>query len=150
MMSFLLQHEVTYIDPRQDERFPGISKLGDELRTWDWIYGHSPAFSIGHSASGPLDGSTVQLSMHVAIKKGHIECARLQLTECGNGHNELLAVVCETLTGCRFWPMHITVALLSIRLHLSSPELWALINACFSGFLEPDSSSESQRNSLSS
>ena len=146
----LLQHEVAYINPAVEMQFPGIGKLHDELKTWDWTYAHSPSFSLKHSASGPLGDGTVHLSMHMTIEKGHIESAILQLTDCADSQNELLADVCQTLTGCRFWPMHVSIALISMQLHLKSPDLWMLINACFSGFLEPDSRLQSQRNNASS
>ena len=145
-----LQHEVTYVDPTLEEQFPGIGKMQDDLRCWDWIYGHSPAFSLRYSANGSLGGSTSHLMMHVTVEKGHIENIDMELAGCDDIYKELLAEMCETLIGCRFWPMHITIALISMQLHLNSPELWALINKCFSGFLEPNCHIEHQRNNVTS
>ncbi|KAI0208214.1 Lipoyltransferase 1, mitochondrial [Lamellibrachia satsuma] len=63
------KHEVAYVNPAVEMQFPGIGKLHDELKTWDWTYARSPSFSLKHSASGPLGDSTVHLSMHMTIEK---------------------------------------------------------------------------------
>ncbi|KAL5517919.1 hypothetical protein EMCRGX_G003563 [Ephydatia muelleri] len=40
------QQRMVEVEPGEEGRFPGISKMADELKDWYWIYGKTPKFTL--------------------------------------------------------------------------------------------------------
>ncbi|XP_007253176.3 lipoyltransferase 1, mitochondrial [Astyanax mexicanus] len=87
------------VDPSVEDLMPGIHDMAAELKTWEWVYGRTPKFSI--CTSFTVEGANVALDMD--IKNGVVEkCAmdvpqQWLLPEVGQQ-------LCSALTSVRFCP----------------------------------------------
>ncbi|XP_043548149.1 lipoyltransferase 1, mitochondrial [Chiloscyllium plagiosum] len=73
------QSKIVLVDPKDNLLLPGIAKFTQELKSWDWIYGRTPKFSISHyfSVDHNLPGAEVELNM--SITHGRIESCNIKL-----------------------------------------------------------------------
>ncbi|XP_076838558.1 lipoyl amidotransferase LIPT1, mitochondrial isoform X2 [Brachyhypopomus gauderio] len=107
------------VDPSVDSLMPGVNKMAAELRSWEWVYGKTPKFSI--SISFVAQGVDIVLDMDV--KSGVIERCSMDVP-----HHWLPAdtvrQLCSTLAGVRFCPKEVSVAVTGfLRTTTQGPDL---------------------------
>ena len=44
-----LEEKIVFIDPTDESKFPGITAIITRLKSWDWIFGKTPPFTISRS-----------------------------------------------------------------------------------------------------
>ncbi|XP_043685636.1 lipoyltransferase 1, mitochondrial isoform X1 [Vespula pensylvanica] len=67
------------INPTEDW-FPGIDKLKEEFRSWEWIYGRTPEFSVTKTFDMPAsNGNLYRVNLTLEIQKGIVEEIRMSL-----------------------------------------------------------------------
>ncbi|XP_053376147.1 lipoyltransferase 1, mitochondrial-like [Mercenaria mercenaria] len=69
---------VQTVDPHDTNLFPGVDNHLTELKSWEWIFGKTPPFSIQRTFHGKTETMNI-LSVNVDITKGRIH--NLQLKE---------------------------------------------------------------------
>lgn len=78
---FNLSAAPTSVDPDDKSAFPGLSQAAAELRSWDWVFGKTPKFSVQATLDlvkdRPLAHGSGQL--HMTIKSGVIESCELDV-----------------------------------------------------------------------
>ncbi|XP_056157198.1 lipoyltransferase 1, mitochondrial [Lampris incognitus] len=93
------------IDPSDEVMFPGIDKMEEELRSWEWRFGRTPRFSIHTSLELRDDTppSCVTAALSMEVKNGVIERCEVQVPS-----HWLPEELCEEfgslLVGSRFCP----------------------------------------------
>jgi len=66
---------ITEIDPSNEEHFPGITAMKEELQDWQWIYGKTPRFSVTFSTTLSSKDISVKItSYHGLIEDTDIHC----------------------------------------------------------------------------
>ncbi|KAF8795650.1 Lipoyltransferase 1 like protein [Argiope bruennichi] len=63
---------VFYINPNENV-FPGINQIQEELKSWDWCFGHTPRFTITKSFQIKAKNPVVNVEILMSINKGKIE-----------------------------------------------------------------------------
>ncbi|CAH1257319.1 LIPT1 [Branchiostoma lanceolatum] len=76
--------QVCDVDPTSEALYPGVGKITEELKSWEWIYGKTPPFNI--CLRKPVDGLAVPLGVYMKVKKGvivdsYLECPLLWVSE---------------------------------------------------------------------
>ena len=62
---------VQLVDPWQESQYPGISDLETELRSWNWVYGKTPRFTVEKLV--PVETKqTDSITLAVSVSKGKI------------------------------------------------------------------------------
>ncbi|XP_072513553.1 lipoyl amidotransferase LIPT1, mitochondrial [Salminus brasiliensis] len=110
---------VITVDPSVDDLMPGIHKLAAELKTWEWVYGRTPKFSI--CTSFVVEGANVGLDMD--IKNGIVEKCVMDIPP-----NWLPSEVGEqlgsALTGVRYSPSEVAAVVAAfMRTSSQAPDL---------------------------
>ncbi|KAL2087810.1 hypothetical protein ACEWY4_016638 [Coilia grayii] len=93
-------HEV---DPGDEDCWPGIQKMAEELRTWEWVYGRTPKFSVCTDFHVHVGSSNAKVTFNLDIKHGIIEnCSMDMPTEWlpKNVSDEFSSF----LKGCKYCP----------------------------------------------
>ncbi|XP_067889459.1 lipoyltransferase 1, mitochondrial isoform X1 [Heterodontus francisci] len=98
-----LQSQPRLIDPKYNLMLPGIDKFTQELKSWDWIYGRTPKFSISHSFSVDHNLSGAEVKLNMCINRGTIESCNIEVFT-----DRLPSAMCDQLAsdliGNRFCP----------------------------------------------
>ncbi|XP_076437959.1 lipoyl amidotransferase LIPT1, mitochondrial-like [Babylonia areolata] len=94
--------EVTAVDPTDEGRFPGVTAIQRRLRSWEWVFGKTPPFSITRIfAQTVQDGSSAyaQYSLRTAveIEKGRIHNISLTLSGRSRSGDEEVEVAFRLL-----------------------------------------------------
>lgn len=78
---FNFKAESTLVDPDDESAFPGLGQAAAELRSWEWMFGKTPKFSIQATLKlldhRKFSHSSGQLQM--TIKNGVIESCELDV-----------------------------------------------------------------------
>ena len=97
-----------YVDPLDEHKFPGIHHLRSVLRSWDWIYGHTPKFNIDRTFTCHVCGLDVLMTVCATVERGCITSAGIKPSVCHPQHLNYVSILCRAacnaLNGVRFWP----------------------------------------------
>ena len=86
------------INPTEDW-YPGIEKLSEEFRSWAWIYGKSPKFTVTRMLETPLpNGSRHLLKLFIEVEHGIVQDIKMTLPSDLSQH----ASVITNLRGKRY------------------------------------------------
>lgn len=110
---------VISVDPSVDDLMPGIHEMAAELKTWEWIYGRTPKFSI--CTSFVAEGTSIGLN--IDVKNGIVEKCDMDIP-----HHwlppEVGKELCSTLTGIRFCPSEVAAVVAAfMRTVAQAPDL---------------------------
>lgn len=80
------QRGFQFVNPT-DDWFPGLAELRNELQSWDWCYGRTPAFTVSRSFPVPAEllapskvySSTQELVISMTVEKGLIDDVTLNI-----------------------------------------------------------------------
>ncbi|XP_059139969.1 lipoyltransferase 1, mitochondrial-like [Physella acuta] len=61
-----------WIDPVNEEDYPGISEIVARLESWQWVYGKTPAFSIFRAFVGHFNSKPCTLKISITVEKGNL------------------------------------------------------------------------------
>ena len=96
------------MDPTDDQKFAGIDSLHSELKSWDWIYGHTPKFDISRTFANNVCGLDVLVTTCATVEHGCITSASIEPSVCHPQHLNYVSILCRAtcnaLNGVRFWP----------------------------------------------
>jgi lipoyltransferase 1 len=74
-----------------DDWFPGISKLVEEFRCWDWIYGKSPKFTVTRILEASSTSSTRYfLKLVIGVEKGIVQDVKITLPSDWNQYASVI------------------------------------------------------------
>lgn len=73
-----IDNHVHLIDPTDETQFPGIHSKANELRTWEWVYGKTPKFSVQTSFTVLHEQSLVDVQVLMDVKSGRIETCNIE------------------------------------------------------------------------
>ncbi|XP_030636594.1 lipoyl amidotransferase LIPT1, mitochondrial [Chanos chanos] len=129
-VEFGFDSPVITIDPSNETLLPGIHKMTHELRSWEWVYGRTPKFSI--STDFVVDEmSDINVTLNIEIKNGIVESCLLDIPHDWL-HPETLKEFCSLLTGSKFCPNETAVLIASfMRANHESNELTTKIHNLF-------------------
>lgn len=99
--------KVVEVDPDDEKTFPGISEMRHELKSWEWVYGKSPQFSI--TADQSFEFGKMVFSCNVI--HGNISNCSIQVDRASTQLQEALEHLEETLNGVRLWYSDVALAL---------------------------------------
>lgn len=93
----------THVDPHDESVFPGLSQAAAELRSWEWMFGKTPKFSIQTILKLMDDGSLSHSSgqLQLTVKNGVIESCELDVPRDWLPHR-LCSELSSVLIGERF------------------------------------------------
>ncbi|XP_070209525.1 lipoyl amidotransferase LIPT1, mitochondrial-like isoform X2 [Littorina saxatilis] len=82
--------EITTVDPTDESQFPGVGSIQRRLRSWDWVFGMTPAFSITRIFTKSFPQSNTGHSHHslriqLFIEKGTVRKLDLNLSGEASG-----------------------------------------------------------------
>ncbi|XP_070813801.1 lipoyl amidotransferase LIPT1, mitochondrial [Chaetodon trifascialis] len=71
----------TLVNPADESAFPGLGRAAAELRSWDWIFGKTPKFSVQTLLELTDDQSSARSAarLHMEVKNGVIESCELDV-----------------------------------------------------------------------
>lgn len=109
MTSFFLSSEFnfsaasTFVDPDDKSAFPGLNQAAAELRSWEWMFGKTPKFSVQATLDLTEDRSLAHSSgqLQMTIKNGVIESCELDVPADWLPHR-LCSELSSVLIGERF------------------------------------------------
>ncbi|XP_059407616.1 lipoyltransferase 1, mitochondrial-like [Carassius carassius] len=90
---------VITVDPTHEALMPGIQKMAQDLRTWDWIYGKTPKFSVCTS----IVVNDVNIKLDMVIKNGTVEQCAMEIPEDWLP-SEMVNEFTSALNGSRYCP----------------------------------------------
>ncbi|XP_012675124.2 lipoyltransferase 1, mitochondrial [Clupea harengus] len=102
-MEFGFDSPIYAVDPGEEECWPGIQNMAQELQTWEWVYGRTPKFSVCTNFDVHGLSSSANITLNLDIKNGIIEnCVMDMSTEWlpKNVSEEFGSF----LKGCKFCP----------------------------------------------
>ncbi|XP_026870648.2 lipoyltransferase 1, mitochondrial [Electrophorus electricus] len=107
------------VDPSVEALMPGVNKMAADLKSWEWVYGKTPKFSI----TLPFVAEGAEIVLDMDVKDGTIEKCLLDIP-----HDWLPAgtvdELCSALAGVRFCPKEVAVAVTAfMRTTLQGPDL---------------------------
>ncbi|XP_067841479.1 lipoyltransferase 1, mitochondrial [Heptranchias perlo] len=109
-----LQNQIMLIDPKDNLVLPEVNKFTQELKSWDWIYGRTPKFSVSHTFSVDHNLSGAEVKLNMSIDRGRIESCNIEVLS-----DWLPAAMCDQLAsdliGSKFCPTE-TLVLASAHL----------------------------------
>ncbi|XP_066563026.1 lipoyl amidotransferase LIPT1, mitochondrial [Amia ocellicauda] len=98
-----LDHRVSDIDPTDEISLPGIRRMAQDLKTWEWVYGKTPKFSVRSGFEVRDGSSSSSAALRMGVRNGLIESCRVELPA-----DWLPAALCDELAaqliGGRFCP----------------------------------------------
>ena len=100
------QGSVQYLDPTREQDFSGLYQLYQDIRTWNWVYGRTPKFSVHRTIQATVDKHSRPVSITVDINKGLINKIQLQSEGCDMVTHE--RNLNELMRGVRFWSTDIS------------------------------------------
>lgn len=128
---FSFSTALTLVNPADESVFPGVSRAAEELRSWDWIFGKTPKFSIQTPLNLMDDRSSARSSAHLymEVKNGVIESCKMDIPSDWLPQ-QLISKLSEVLVGERFC-QHRVAAAVTLLLRSESSELQSrLHNLC--------------------
>lgn len=93
----------TFVDPDDKSAFPGLTQAAAELRSWEWMFGKTPKFSVQATLELMEDPSLAHSSgqLQMTIKNGVIESCELDVP-AGWIPQRLCSELSSVLIGERF------------------------------------------------
>ncbi|XP_048091088.1 lipoyltransferase 1, mitochondrial [Alosa alosa] len=91
------------VHPGDEECWPGIQNMAQELQTWEWVYGKTPKFSVCTSFDIQSESSRANVMLNLDIKNGIIENCVIGMTTEWLPKN-LLEEFSSFVKGCKFCP----------------------------------------------
>lgn len=78
---FGLRSSSTLIDPSDESMFPGVGQMEAELRSWDWIFGKTPKFSVETQLelTDQQPAARCSARLRMEVKSGRIEGCQLDV-----------------------------------------------------------------------
>ncbi|CAG5078779.1 Similar to LIPT1: Lipoyltransferase 1 [Cotesia congregata] len=91
------------VNPTEDW-FPGLNKLISEFRSWDWIYGKTPSFTVNRLLKLPCSGNSSSdlVNLTLTVEKGIIEDIKMSLPSDLTSSASSEASVISNLRGTRY------------------------------------------------
>ncbi|XP_069747945.1 lipoyl amidotransferase LIPT1, mitochondrial [Narcine bancroftii] len=115
-----LQNQILLVDPKDALALPGVDRFTQELKSWDWIYGRTPKFSVNHTFSVNHNLSRAEVKLSMNISHGRIESCNIE-----DLSDWLPSEMCDQLAGdligSRFCPTE-TMILANAHLRVCSPD----------------------------
>lgn len=78
------------------------------MKSWDWIYGHTPKFDISRTFAYRVCGLDVLVMTRATVERGCITSASIEPSICHPQHSNYVSILCRAtcnaLNGVRFWP----------------------------------------------
>ncbi|XP_043928107.1 lipoyltransferase 1, mitochondrial [Protopterus annectens] len=68
-----LHPRIQLIDPADESALPGVGSKAAELRSWEWVYGRTPVFSINCCFDVGSEKTPNEIQLNVTVKGGRIE-----------------------------------------------------------------------------
>ncbi|XP_066517553.1 lipoyltransferase 1, mitochondrial [Hoplias malabaricus] len=107
------------VDPSVEDLVPGIHKMAAELKTWEWVYGRTPKFSI--CTSFMAEGANI--GIEVDIKNGIVEKCVMDIPHYWLPP-EFGKELCSAITGIRFCPSEVAAVVAAfMRTASQAPDL---------------------------
>ncbi|XP_038613179.1 LOW QUALITY PROTEIN: lipoyltransferase 1, mitochondrial [Tachyglossus aculeatus] len=70
------------VDPADEAAFPGLARRAAELRSWDWVFGRSPPFSLRACLDVPAGGAApLRVGVALDVRAGRIRACRLDVPD---------------------------------------------------------------------
>lgn len=93
------------VDPTED-RFPGIDETASHLRSWDWIFGRCPSFTIERTVGRPSatissEAEDDGVVFSASVERGVIKSASVETVSGGHVMDSLQRAV-RQIVGCKF------------------------------------------------
>ncbi|KAK6486745.1 lipoyltransferase 1 [Huso huso] len=102
-----LDHHIILIEPKDEATLPGISKMTQDLQTWEWVFGKTPKFSVSTSFKLGYRLSSAMVTLSIDVKNGIIDSCNIKLPQ-----HWLPSEMCEHLAshliGSKFCPSETT------------------------------------------
>ncbi|XP_071956298.1 lipoyl amidotransferase LIPT1, mitochondrial-like [Antedon mediterranea] len=96
------QSKLYYVDPTDEKSWPGIEDMKEKLKSWKWVFGKSPRFSVERCEG--------EVSVVIHTYQGRIERIDINTPPDAVDANDTEELV-TILTGIRFWSSDILEAL---------------------------------------
>lgn len=112
------------VNPADESAFPGLSRAAEELRSWNWIFGKTPKFSIQTLLDLKDDRSSARSSaqLHMEVKNGVIKSCELDVPADWLPQR-LSGELSEVLVGERFCQHRVAAAVTALlRSEISEPQ----------------------------
>ncbi|XP_007889348.1 lipoyltransferase 1, mitochondrial [Callorhinchus milii] len=101
-------NRVLLIDPDNHLTLPGVNKCAEELRSWEWVYGKTPKFSVSHCFTVDYNLSRAEVKLNMVVNRGSIESCNIEMLSDWLPA-ELCHQLASNLIGARFCPTETTV-----------------------------------------
>lgn len=110
-----------------------------ELKQWDWIYGHTPKFTIARTFICHVDGRDSHVNIEAEIGRGRIAAISITVDGCepqtSISVRKHCAVLAEALKGCRLWPNEISFSVQNANSYVGDLQDWSkCLNDCIMSF----------------
>lgn len=121
---YLQNCTVDHVNPVDENLFPGVCKHYEELISWDWIFGKTPAFSIDRTFTESIDGNQIVLTVAIEIKKGAIHNPRIDFPKGNSIDNQTLLQLQLGLQTAKFDRKSVADVLTNVKMKWIAKELY--------------------------
>ena len=125
----IFQSDIIYADPTRNLLYPGIFAIYEEIKSWEWIFGKTPSFTVMREAKY----NSVHLNMKFMVEKGCI--VNIEVKKQGSSDSAVWLELSQVLTNLfyqeRFWPTNLKTLLCSSRPLHTDEIVDNLIAECF-------------------
>ena len=133
------QLSFTYVNPTDENAFPGISAMRTELKQWDWIYGHTPKFTVARTFICHVHGRDAHVNIDTEIDRGRIAAISITVDGCepqiSNSVRNHCAALAEALKSRRLWPDEISLSVQNTNGYLGDLQDWSkCLSDCIMSF----------------
>lgn len=98
-----LQGQILLVDPKDVSVLPGVDRFTHELKSWDWIYGKTPKFSVSRTFSVDYNLTRAEVKLNMNINRGTIEGCNIEVLSDWLP-SEMCDQLATDLIGSRFCP----------------------------------------------
>lgn len=118
---------VETVNPADDTRYPGIQKHLNDLKSWDWIYGKTPPFTIERNFVNKFSNeNNTTADLKVRIEKGHVTNLHMNLLPEESVNFDCIQSLESSLEGCRLCREDVTSQLSQIKIDWISRNCYSI------------------------
>ncbi|KAK3576921.1 hypothetical protein CHS0354_017599 [Potamilus streckersoni] len=104
-----------YVNPIDEVKYPGVTRKLEELRSWEWIFGRTPDFSLQRTYTATLSGKPISFSLNLKFRKGRI--MELNVSDICSWYGSWRETLQKGFQDCRYFRADICARVSSVKMN---------------------------------
>ncbi|KAL3892335.1 hypothetical protein ACJMK2_004551 [Sinanodonta woodiana] len=118
-----------YVNPIDEMKYPGVTKKMEELRSWEWIYGRTPDFSLQRMYTATINDKPLSFSLKIKFKKGRI--AELNVSDICSWYGNWRETLEKGFQDCRYCRADVYARASSVKMDWILADVYNVTSSTF-------------------